>query len=68
MTTRNVKSTSDRTIQKFWTIRELAEAIGVCELTIRRWCDQEKFPQPKRFGRRLIRWDDRDIQEFLSNQ
>jgi len=45
----------------------VAERIGVCPRTIRRWCSAGQFPQPIRFGRRTHRWRLEDIDEFVES-
>lgn len=49
------------------TIRQLATKLNVSTMTIRRYHTAGLIPPPKRPGGRLLRWDERDIDEWLAS-
>lgn len=54
-------------LPKLFTIREVAEAAGVCERTVRRWIAAGAL-SARRLGSsgRIVRIDERDLRAFLA--
>jgi predicted DNA-binding transcriptional regulator AlpA len=48
------------------TTEDLVTILGVTPQTIRRWREAGQMPQPVRFGRRVIRWRQADIDAWLA--
>ena len=49
-------------------LREVAERLGVCEKTLRRWWTTGSMPPPTRLGRRLLVWRVGEIERWLESQ
>lgn len=49
------------------TLGEVADALKVSQLTVRRLWAAGKFPPPVNVGR-VIRWRETDVREWLANQ
>ena len=47
---------------------QIAEACSVSVKTIRRWHERGIMPPPKRFGRRLLRWDKNEIENWIQQE
>lgn len=50
------------------TIKQVAQVLGVAEMTIRRWEHAGLFPKALRIGRRYARWRAETIQHWLKNR
>jgi prophage regulatory protein len=46
--------------------KELAKMLGVTRQTIYLWLHAGRLPQPVRLGRRVIRWPEQEILEWLA--
>lgn len=49
-------------------IVQLAAHLNCSASSIRRWCRLGVFPQPRRFGTRVLRWRKSDVEQWIENQ
>jgi excisionase family DNA binding protein len=47
------------------TLEEIADATRVSPITLARWVKQGKFPQPRRYGRRTLRWPADEVNAWI---
>jgi excisionase family DNA binding protein len=59
-----MKSERSRSPTKLFTIKEIAECVGVCERTIRRWIEKGLLVEHRING--LVRISEADFQVFLA--
>jgi excisionase family DNA binding protein len=52
---------------EYVTYPQVAQRLGVCTLTVRKWVETGKFPKPIKLGR-SVRWNWRAVQEFLNSR
>ncbi len=43
---------------------QLIESLGVTRQTIMRWVKAGEFPKPTRIGRRILRWDVAEVNQW----
>lgn len=55
-------------IEQLLDIKQVATMFNVGPRTISRWVQASLFPTPYRFNRRVYRWRECDIVEFLNNK
>lgn len=51
---------------RFIDVRAVAGLVGVAPVTIRRWCKFGKFPYPFLLPWKSVRWDKKEIMEWVS--
>jgi excisionase family DNA binding protein len=59
-----MKSERSKSPAKLFTIEEIAECVGVCDRTVRRWIERELLVAHRFNG--LVRISDSDFQAFLA--
>ena len=47
------------------TVGDVAELLGVSRTTVREWVSRGKFPQPRAFGPKLLRWLESDVDRWM---
>ncbi|MBR0573387.1 MULTISPECIES: helix-turn-helix transcriptional regulator [Pasteurellaceae] len=54
-------------INQLLTLSEVVELVGIGVTSIYKYMKQGKFPQPKRIGKRAVRWRLSDIEEYINS-
>lgn len=44
---------------------DVAEMVGVQPGTILQWCRENRFPQPVRYSRRVLKWKREEVETFI---
>jgi predicted DNA-binding transcriptional regulator AlpA len=47
-----------------WTRKDVAAYFAICEVTVSRWTEEGRLPQPRRIGRRLF-WDPETVRTSI---
>ncbi len=49
------------------TLNEVVDLVGLGVTSIYKYMKQGKFPQPKKIGKRAVRWRLSDIEEYINS-
>jgi excisionase family DNA binding protein len=55
------------TAEGLLTPQQVAERLNVKKRTLWRMVEQDDFPQPVRFNRKLVRWKASEVQEYIDS-
>jgi excisionase family DNA binding protein len=61
---RVMKSESSKAPAKLFTVEEIAECVGVCERTVRRWIEKQRLVAHRFNG--VVRISEADFKSFLA--
>jgi excisionase family DNA binding protein len=51
-----------------WSVREVAEFLGVSVKSVRRWSEAGKMPRGRRLAGRVLRWDPEAVRRWFDKQ
>jgi len=50
------------------TARQICERVGIGSGTLYRWLAEGRFPQPRKFSPRMVRWYASDVEEWAAKR
>jgi excisionase family DNA binding protein len=53
--------------QKLLAPKQVAARLGIAKDTLFRWIARGKFPPPMRFNRRVGRWTEEEVQQWITS-
>jgi len=51
-----------------WSIKQVADYLGLSVKTIRRWVEAGEFPKPRKLNGFSVRWSSREVEKWCESQ